>query len=311
MNIKILIGNFLFLLLSASCTQEKLKQREEIILPAHVCLGVDWKETDIADPPGTLFYFYPSEGTPFIRECTEEGFDGELASGDYHVLAVDANYQGVELTGMECYETATAVVVPIGTRTNGYQEISQPEMLYRFPFEAFTAEGGKKVSFLTTPVGQVRTVELIFVISNRDRLASLSGSLQGAYPSVLLSTGEPSPSALSAAASTFTPFSVMLTDDGGGCRVKLLGMLYPDYGRVYENLLRLTAVSTDGQVLTAKTDLSDELSRGMEANRLVLPLTLSIRVAVDVVFDPEPVIQAAATVQGWNNGGSTGSDVWN
>lgn len=299
---------FLLLIVLFSCTEHTgLKLRS-----ARVSLGADWEASGLTAPGGTRFWFYPASGGSFTRDCPPEGFVGEVESGSYRVLAVGSDFHGVELTGMESYETATAVVQPVvSTRSDGLQAVSQPDGLCLLPFEAFTVEGGGAVVHRATPRTLGSTIRLTFTVDRRDHLASLEGTFQGVYPSVLLSTGAPTEEARTAAAATVTPFSVSLTEDGLRCDVRTLGVLYPADGETYTNLLRLIAVSTDGQMLSTQTDLTEELSRAMDANGGLLPLSLSLDVMLEVRFEPEPVMEATATVRGWNDGGSTEGDVWN
>lgn len=307
---------FLLLIVLFSCTEHTgLKLRGDSSDPpvtsARVSLGADWEASGLTAPGGTRFWFYPASGGSFTRDCPPEGFVGEVESGSYRVLAVGSDFHGVELTGMESYETATAAVQPVvSTRSDGLQAVGQPDGLCRLPFDAFAAEEGGEVAYRVAPRAVGSTVRLTFTVTERERFTSLQGSFQGVYPSVLLSTGAPSEEARTAAAATVTPFSVSLTEDGLRCDVRTLGVLYPAYGEAYTNLLRLIAVSTDGQTLSTQTDLTEELSRAMDANGGLLPLSLSLDVMLEVRFEPEPVMEATATVRGWNHGGSTEGDVW-
>lgn len=299
---------FLLLIVLFSCTEHTgLKLRS-----AHVNLEADWEASGLTAPGGIRFWFYPASGGSFTRDCPPEGFVGEVKSDSYRVLAVGSDFHGVMLTGMESYETATAAVQPVvSTRSDGLQAVSQADGLCLLPFDAFTVEGGGAMVHRATPRTLGSTIRLTFTVDRRDHLASLEGTFQGVYPSVLLSTGAPTEEARAAAVATVTPFSVSLTGDGFRCDVRTLGVLYPADGETYTNKLRLTTVSTDGQMLSTQTDLTEELSRVMEANGGLLPLSLTMSVSLDVEFEPEPVLKATTTVRGWNDGGSTEGDVWN
>lgn len=306
------------LLLGTSCTQRSLNYlpdpdpvpdpEPDIEQSCLVSLFADWSGAGIDAPAGTRFYFYPQAGGELVsKECGPEGFEGELPEGSYRVLAVGTPAVGVTFTHMESYETAAAVATPIvDPRTrSGMQEIAQPEQAYSLPIHAISPTRDNKVTQTSLPVSLVRTVQLTFSTSGTVRPVSLSGSLQGVYPSVLLSTGVPTAAEQTAAIGSQSSFDATFEGSDAKVRIRTLGVLNPEGGTVYTNLLRVSVLTADGETLTAVADLTAELTQGITANGGVIPLTLSLNIKIEVT-----PAGATATVQGWGNGGDTGSDVW-
>lgn len=302
----------LWLFVATSCNKRELDTRP--LPPAEqgvIDFPVDW-EGRVA-PSGLRFYFYPSSGeAPLVRDCPAQGFHDTLPAGTYRALVVNTDFRGVKLSDMEHYETARVELLPPATRSDaGLSLVGQPVNVWALSLNALSVESESEAAFPQARFRScVHTVRLSFDIQDPEELSSLEGHLQGVYPSVLLAGGEPSEEARAAAASTFIPFSVALNKEGGECTVGVLGILSPDGGSAYHNVLRLSATGTEGEVVTTEVDLTEELSRVLGSGSGELPQELSIRVSVDIRFGPKPEMIAVATVQGWNNGGEINGEVW-
>jgi hypothetical protein len=124
-----------------------------------------------------------------------------------------------------------------------------------------------------SPVLLTKQLVLVFTLSGGlDRqVTSMAGALPGVYPSVYLSTDQPSVQSLNESLVTSTRFAVPGRDVERSVRIGLLGLHDPDYGRTYTGHLALTLYLNDDSPEKTMVDLTGVLSGIIEDNRGVFP----------------------------------------
>ena len=298
-----------------ACTKVELEDRptpeepdkpdpEPGVTMGHVTLTPDWGS--IAPSTGLRLYFYPSVGEVVTKECTATGFSGDLEAGTYRVLAVNADAANTGFAGMYSYETATVTAPAIpasraafASRAGG-TEVAQPSGLYHARIDEFILESGKSVELAFAPVALVKTVHLRFVLPGWMATESLSGALSGVYPSLLLSTMEPSAEALTASHSSYLTFDAALSGGEATATVTLLGMADPQGGTAYTNTLALELTGTGGRQYPLTADLTAALTQVIAANKGTLPAEVEFVIGLDNMLAP------VVTVGDWVPSDETG-----
>lgn len=148
-------------------------------------------------PGGAKYYFYSVQGgDPIVFDAAPDGnFDGKLPVGTYRVLAADTVIRGVEFRGMDGFGTASAYLkeLPAVTPVSGRTLVSQPAgEVYALSIDGVVAEPGITAPYFATPGLLTRTYTLNLDVSRvPGEVIAVSGSLNGFYPGVNLSTREP------------------------------------------------------------------------------------------------------------------------
>lgn len=298
------------LLLLLGCVSFFSCTRVELVSPPDkvgVTIHLDWGNLPPAS--GMEYGFYPSDGGAATEiKGTGEGCETTLPQGGYRVLAYNAGTTNISLSGMESYAGATAEAVPAddATRAGGLTFVKQPSGLY-----AGTSAGELTVPRLDPVEASVgmaqltRTLKLSFKLDEMEGVDALEGYFNGVYPSLLLSTGEPTAAAKTSAPQVAMAFAVPVTQAETTVELSLLGLLDPEGGTAYRSTLRLTLKGADGWRQQADVDLTRVLTDIFKAGggSLVLePPTIEIRV------EPTPA-SLSATVESWRAGGTGGGTI--
>lgn len=296
------IKNLLLLLVATlfvSCAKTTV---EEHPVDGQLTIHAAW-EAQTAPPAGLRFYFYRTGDVPvdvrtneqLIRDTDAKGFTGILPVGTYQALAVNTDVAGVNFINMSTYQTATAEIKPETTLS----------ALHSFGTEPFVIDGIRTVERSYVPALLTKTLILNF--EQDEVIASLSGVLYGVYPSVLLVTGKPSTLSQDNAPTTTLPFDAVLVEGKGEARLTMLGMLDPEYGVKYHNLLQLKVVTHTGETLTKDIDMNQVLSDMLKANGGVMP---SSPVEIDLKVNIDIFIGLQASVVAWSTGGEGEGNVY-
>ena len=285
-------------------TPDPTPDPEPGVTTGHVTLTPDWGS--ITPSAGLRLYFYPSVGEVVTKECTATGFSGDLEAGAYRVLAVNTDAANTAFAGIHSYETATVTAPAIPTSRAAFAsraegtEVAQPSGLYRAAVDEFTLEAGASVERTFSPVALVKTVRLRFVLPGWMATESLSGALSGVYPSLLLSTMEPSAEALTASHSSYLTFDAALSGGEATATLTLLGMADPQGGSAYTNTLALELTGTDGRQYPLAADLTAALTQVIAANKGTLPAEVEFVIGLDNMLAP------VVTVGDWVPSDETG-----
>lgn len=285
----------------AACTKEDLTPAPDKV---GVTVRLDWGSLPVA--PGMTYGFYPTGGGAAItEEGTGESYTGALPSGSYRILAYNTP-EGVTFTGMDSYATATAEAVPaaLSTRADGITLIEQPSMLY-----AGTSSGELVVPRLdpvetsANAAQLTRTLKLTFKLNDIEGVNSLEGTFNGAYPSVLLGTGEFTASAQASAPLTAVTFASEVTANRVSTVVSFFGVKNPEGGVAYRSTLHLTLKGNDGWSRQVEVDLTKALTDiyaiGGEN------LAFEIPTSIDIKVEPTQVA-FSAKVESWRLGEGSG-----
>ena len=285
-----------------ACTKEDLTPVPDKV---GVTVRLDWGSLPVA--PGMTYSFYPTGGGAAItEEGTGESYTGALPSGSYRILAYNAGTASVVFTGMDSYATATAEAVPaaLSTRADGITLIEQPSMLY-----AGTSSGELVVPRLdpvetsANAAQLTRTLKLTFKLNDIEGVNSLEGTFNGAYPSVLLGTGEFTASAQASAPLTAVTFASEVTANRISTVVSFFGVKNPEGGVAYRSTLHLTLKGNDGWNRQVEADLTKALTDiyaiGGE------DLAFEIPTSIDIKVEPTPVA-FSAQVEAWRLGEGSG-----
>lgn len=185
-----LIGCFLAgSLLSAflgGCTRRDL---EEVQPAGNVTLSFNWKNLETGDelPTGMQLYFYPSSGSPLMREATSSGFSGSLPPGTYQVLAYNTDGKNVEQRNLSSYGDAE-VYAPVYTRASSY--LQQPSHSYGVGLGTLTVLDGDSASATMVPRNFVRQAVIrVEAGGYADQISDCSGSLSGFSTGAYISSG--------------------------------------------------------------------------------------------------------------------------
>lgn len=288
----------LALLLTASCTKVEINGRST---QGSASLTLDWGAYHA--PAGMRLYFYKEasqtragetvDNGTVVRDVPASGFVGSLPVGTYQLLGVNTDATGIELRGMEHYETATAAL-PADAWAG---------MLYSFATEKLDINNKTDTKLTLDPQLLVRQLRLLFYVDGAG-VSSLTGSLCGLYPSVLLSTGKPSASSVLAAANTRRSFTATLSGEEGMAELNLFGMLDPENGSRYTNVLTLNVTPTGGTQQTLAVDLSKTLTEILNKNSGELPVDVPVEIGIQITVEANARLSARVT--DWRQGNGEG-----
>lgn len=249
---------FLIALMATGCTKAVIEQLPD---KSEVNVLLEWDATE--QPMGMKFYFYPAEGESvglIQAETSSEGYRGELGAGRYRVLAYNTDATGVQLSGMESYETAMVEAAMMPTRADGIALIAQPSVLY-----SGTAVAVLEVRLFEplhrniVPKQLTRTLTLKFATEKLAGVNSVEGELRGLFSSVMLATGEATTSAREQARQVGTRFSTPVVPANTTVKVSYFGILSPEEG-AYKNEMPLTLKGDNGWEQTTTVDMTKVLT---------------------------------------------------
>jgi hypothetical protein len=211
------------------------------------------------------FYGQNAQGrdTVLVRPDDGQGnFEGELPAGSYRVLAFNAaGAADAEFTGRERYETAAVTVRSASNETGSSQLRAIDDRLLRVVDE-LEVTGVGTLRREPSPVLLTKQLVLVFTLSGglEREVTSLTGALPGVYPSVLLSTGLPTPQVLIQSLTAVARFETSVQGSQHLARIGLLGLRDPEYGRTYPGTMALTLNLNDGTREETTVNLSAALS---------------------------------------------------
>lgn len=285
---------FLCILLSFfSCT------RADLEYVVHTTLRPSWPAETIA--PATLrLHLYCQGDKPIVADCPATGYEADLKVGTYRGLCYNIDAVNVSFSGMDSYETATVSASATSASRAEGTEIAQPAGLYHACVDEFALEAGKPMELTFEPVALVKTVHLRFVLPDWMATESLSGALMGVYPSLLLSTMEPSAEALAASHSSYVTFDAVLAGGEATATLTLFGMANPQNGAAYQNTLALGLTGTDGRQYPLTADLTTALTQVIADNKGTLPAEVEFVIGLDNMLVP------AVTIGNWTPSDNTG-----
>lgn len=290
---------FCFSLLLFACT------RADLEYVVHTILRPSWPAETIA-PAALRLHLYRAGDTPIVADCPATGYEADLKAGTYRGLCYNTDAVNVAFSDMDSYETATVSVstmpasrAALASRAEG-TEVAQPAGLYHACVEDFTLEAGKMMEITFSPVPLVKTVRLRFELPAWLTTESLSGALMGVYPSLLLSTMEPSAEALTASYSTYVAFDADLSGAEAAATVTLFGLADPQGGTAYTNTLALGLTAAGGKQYPLVADLTPALTEVMAANGGTLPAGVEFVVNLDNMLVP------VVTIGDWTPSDHTG-----
>lgn len=240
--------------------------------------------------PAMRYHFYNRDGlTPVLtRPCDGNGnFEGDLPAGVYRVIAVNTVADKVTFSGMDRYETATVMAAPHSLRNilPDVQLYHQPGKVYAVNLGDFTVADRDTLRFAPLPELLIRRIRIRFLLSGQlqGQLSGITGRISGVYPSVRLFGYTPwIPEGVDIAGSSVR-FSAMQEELNWTTMLDVFGLCHPDYGRMYTNTLELVLTLNDGRQASSHVDLTGQLSDIIDQSGGVIPLTLSLELAVDAI----------------------------
>jgi len=161
-------------------------------------------------PAGTKYYFYPADGgTALSYNAASDGsFSGELPLGTYRVLAFNADAEGVEFRNLDTFQGASAHLKEVPELSDGTLTVmGEIGDVFVLTINEVVVDG-RETAYTPTPVLLTHTLTLNLDLSSITvSISEVTGILNGVYPSVQLSTGEPTTAAAAAAPVTATEAS--------------------------------------------------------------------------------------------------------
>lgn len=296
---------FALIFLLFSCTENKDLQMREVLSPVTTGRVVISPQWGVGIQPQPLCYCLYPMGVPASKaiclEGTAAGCGSDLPAGDYRVLAYNADATGVRFAEMDDYAMAVVELIPVATRSGGYVVVGEPPEVYvaAMPEELVIVAGGQTESNAAVRK-LMRTLVFNFSSESNLSLDKLESTLCGVYPSVLLSTGEPTQRALQAAPEVAVCFGAdfrSVTKATGTVRVP--GLLDPQNGTVYDNVLNLKLDTPEGGHYTSAVNLNGALTQILADNGGVLPVEVPIEMSIRL---ERTAVGLSAAVEGWKVG---------
>lgn len=248
-------------------------------------------------PSGTKYYFYDADGAlvSALPAKADGSLDHKLPFGTYKLLAVDDDAEGIEYRGMNSYATAGVYLTSGSADSRSAAAIMDaPGEVYVLRLNEVVVEEEATAKYTVTPSALTHTLTIDLELSGlTQEVISISGTLNGAYPSASLSTGKPFTAAVENAPATAVQFTavygeVTRSGDAGTYPVEIrtLGVLNPGVDAIYTSELSLVVTTADGESFASTSDLTEALS---EAANEEGDLPLDIQLAVTIEVEPEPV----------------------
>lgn len=209
--------------------------------------------------PAQLYHFYPENGgeLPHPAPCDGRGnFTGNMLTGTYRVIAVNATVENVEYSNMDSYEEATVHATnlidvnarqqqPGNTRAavspTGVSRAGDIGNIYSTVCQEVKVVAGETVTQAPQPVQLTRFVTLH--IEPAPALAPLiigmDGTLNGIYPSVNLATGLTAPTEVKRSPEMAMAFEAQPENTVWVVHIQVFGLCDPKDGEAYESKLSL------------------------------------------------------------------------
>lgn len=231
-------------------------------------------------------------------------FTGELLLGTYKLMAFNANAEGGEFRSLETLEGASVHLNEIPALSNASLTVMSPiGDVYVLTVDEVVVQAQQDAAYTPTPVLRTHTLTLNLDMSHLlTPITGVSGTLNGVYASLPLSTGEPMADVVAASPTQAVYFSRAATgtEVGGIHPVVLQTLGIQDLSAVsgsHTNRLQLTITTTDGN-LTADVDITTLIAAATDADgRLPSGKALEIYVVPNSV---EP--GTGGDIEGWEPG---------
>jgi hypothetical protein len=251
--------------------------------------------------PVVDYHFYNIDGkseTLHFPSTDELGnFKGKLPVGTYRVIATnrfesESGFDAkntVVFTGWESYDEFIVKAAPDAPDSRGFLSragvymLSQPDSVYSIVIsEAFVVTQNDTIRRVPAPELLTKRLNLEFTLEAglEAGLASMTGVLSGIYPGVRLSTFEGVE--INKSSDMAVDFETV-PGERNRRRAKILyfGLLDPDDGRVYDNVLELTLKMNDGTIFDdVKVNISEALSEMLKRGGGTIPSQFSIPITV-------------------------------
>ncbi|WP_455591929.1 DUF5119 domain-containing protein [Bacteroides sp.] len=288
-----------------SCTENKdlqLREVPDVPTTGRMVVIPQWGTGLQAE--ALRYDFYPTgstSGKAISLEGTTAGCESDLPVGTYRVLAYNAGATGVRFAGTDRYETAAVELLPVATRTGGLTLVNEPPEVYAATVtEELTITAGGQTEGNAAVRNLTRTLVFDFTIGNGLVLNKLESTLCGVYPSVLLSTGEPTQTALQVAPDMAVRFDAdFLSATEATATVRVPGLLDPQNGAAYSNVLALDLTTDSGEHWTSTVDLDGVLTQILADNGGTLPVEVPVELDIRI---ERTALGLSTTVAGWQTG---------
>ena len=285
------------LVILSTCTKADIDYR-----PEPQSLLLIHPDVSIHTLPAMQYHFYNADEQTdcLILSCDGKGnFSGTIPPGDYRVIAVNTDANGVQFTGMDNCEAAT--VSNSSLTRSSYTMLSQPDKVYSIPLDWFTISGTDTVYHYPTPVLLTKKVWIKITLTGtlQEDVIGIEGILPGVYSEVNLYSCKPTETGMASSPNQAVKFEFREQEDNWLTDVNLFGLCNPDHGLVYENNMDLFLTMSDQFVSEVEVELTEQLSEIIEKSQGVIPIELSLHIKIDRVRT-----KLIATVVAWRAGGS-------
>lgn len=274
--------------LASSCVRRDLYVKPD---EGGVLLDFDWQKLAPGEavPEQMTIYFYGANGS-LTRGLTENGkFSGTLPSGNYKVLVLNENVQGVGFTNMEDFDRAYAYALPLNKRAEGDDMwIREPGWLYSANIGELAVTKEDTVQRTLVPKPLVRRVVLnIRLTGDTHAVTGVSAALTGVAPSVRLATG-----LCGDGYASITELDPQPTEDGYSANVLVFGVaaINPD-GSPADNSVRLDLDFSNG----GSQAIEENISNG----GIVDPTEIEININMDIEVAATSTAGFSAKVTKW------------
>jgi len=301
-----------YAVVSISCTQAEMMFRAENIPTGHVSIEPDMNTYTLS---AQKYYFYNTNETTPYQTFTCDGygnFSGKLSTGNYRVIASNANPAGAVYRNMDAYETAMVYMDNLHTRSTENTGTRNTRVvalgkIYRVVLEKLDVNTNDTIRHTPTPNLLTRTLTLNFALSGElmEEVKAISGTLLGIYPSVQLSTGKTIESEIARAPELSMNYAADKQEDGWKASINLFGICNPKNGETYQSLSTITLEMTEANLQT-EVELTGSLTNILENNDGTLPIDVPIQINVELELID---IGVSGNVISWSYVNSGGSEV--
>jgi len=172
--------------LIGSCTRREI---ESLPTNGNVHISMNWDNLykEDAKPSSMKLYFYGSKGTVIIKECSSDGFSGELPLETYKVLTYNTNASNVVYSGLESFEKAS-VTASSATKST---YISQPTDVYGVGIDNLSVSFDTLAKVSMKPLNLIKRAYVKINLSgNLSVVGSCHCTIDGFVGSARISTGD-------------------------------------------------------------------------------------------------------------------------
>ena len=272
------------LLCLPACTQAEFTLREDNTIQGPVKIYPDMSDYTL---PAVHYYFYHINDVVacITRECDGKGnFEGTLPVGTYRVIATNIDAGNVEFSDMGSHRSAKATLSEFTPSRSGHFSratqtvLAQPGKVYSTIIDELKVTAYGEERHTPSPALLTRQVTLSFTLMDglEEEVSTISGTLNGVYPSVQLYSCQHSTESAVQSPTMAVLFQTTAEDNIHRARVSLFGLCNPSYGTVYSSVLQLQLDMNDGSTDTTTFDLTDSLSAIIEQNAGTIPIQLQL-----------------------------------